>query len=124
MSSTTEKQVAAISDQRSDQSPVQRPDQHPELRSFREAVAPQKSLTQVAQGAGMDKSHLSRLEMGKQGISLGTARSLAGFYSRVAGRPVTVDEIVSMAEQSAARHAEPQGSLKTRSSGAMEAPEV
>ena len=96
----------------------------PDLRTFRESLEPRKTLGQVARGVQVDKSHLSRIEIGKREISAYVARALARFYSKVAGRPVTVGEIMNMAERSAARRAGLKSSSRIRSSGAMEAPEV
>jgi transcriptional regulator with XRE-family HTH domain len=96
----------------------------PDLRTFRESLDPRRTLGQVARGVQVDKSHLSRIEIGKREISAYLARALAQFYSQVAGRSVTVGEIMDMAERSAARRAGLKGCSRIRSSGAMEAPEV
>jgi helix-turn-helix protein len=93
-----------------------------DLRSFRERLTPSKTLGQVALGARVDKSLLSKLEQGKRPVTAACARRLARFYSRVTGSRVTAGHVVDMVERAAGRHA-PQ--LPTDSlSGAMEVPDL
>ena len=73
-----------------------------DLRGFRLQMTPRKSLGQVARGAEVHRSLLSRIETGNRAITVDCARRLARFYSRATGRRVTV-EILDMAERSAAR---------------------
>jgi predicted transcriptional regulator len=69
-----------------------------DLRSFRQQLTPRRTLGQVARGAQVDRSLLSRIETGTRAITADCARRLARYYSRVAGRRVTAGEILDMAE--------------------------
>jgi transcriptional regulator with XRE-family HTH domain len=79
----------------------------PDLRGFRQSLAPRLTQREVASGAGIDKAMLSRLENGSREISPLYARRLARFYSRITGQRVTAGEILDMAELAVARHREP-----------------
>ena len=70
-----------------------------DLRSFRLQLTPRRTLGQVARGAQVHRSVLSRVETGRREITVGCARRLAQFYSRVTGRRVTLGEILEMAER-------------------------
>lgn len=97
----------------------------PDLRRFRESLTPRKTMGQVSRGARIDKSLLSRFELGKKEISAVCARRLARFYSRATGRTVTAGEVVDMALLAVARRrARLEEAERTRSSGAMEASDV
>lgn len=74
-----------------------------DLRSSRQSLAPRRTLGQVARGAQVDKSLLSRIERGTQGISCPFARHLARYYSRVTGKCVTPGEVFNMVERGRAR---------------------
>jgi len=98
-----------------------------DLRSFRERLTPPKSLGQVALGAQVDKSQLSKLEQGKRPITAACARRLAQFYSQVSGSRVTVGHVVNMVELAAGRLAGGGAAPHTPTdsiSGAIEVPDV
>ena len=102
-----------------------RVDSFQDLRGFRQSLTPRKTLGQVARGAQIDKSLLSRIETGKKEISILCARRLARFYSRAAGRSVTAGEILDRAELAVVRRAARRRNVqRIRSSAAMEASEV
>lgn len=76
-----------------------------DLRAFRLQLRPRKSLRQVARGAQLNESLLSRMETGSRVISGTYARRLARYYSRVTGTRITAGEIFNMGERATERRA-------------------
>jgi len=70
-----------------------------DLRTFRQGLVPGLTLGQVARGAQVNRSLLSRIETGKQRITASCACNLARYYSRVSGQSVTAGQVFDMAER-------------------------
>ena len=62
-------------------------------------------MRQVARGAQLDETLLSRVETGSRVMSGTYARRLAQYYSRVTGTSINAGEIFNMGERSSARRA-------------------